>query len=175
MIELIRIDVSVTSRLGEGRAEDAECQQCEARQEVKEEILGGGAALASLGTPHHQADHQDDEADQGGDDGGHGDAVGVLHQHGQTDHCQHVDDGPERDGQPGDGEDCDPDGEDGGESVAPAEDRDAQQADAVDLLGTGVVQTAGYQVGGEHDTLGVVASVGGQHDGREHGEVGGCQ
>ena len=139
---------------------------------MKEEIFSIWAALARLYTSHGQADQEDHEAEKGGDDGGDGEAVRVLHQDCQTDHCHHVDNGPDGDWEPGDGEDSDPDGEDGGEDIAPSQNIDAEQTDAVDLLSTGVVQTAGDQVGGEDNALAVVASVGRQHDGRQHGEVG---
>ena len=161
--------------LEKGGAGDTEREEDQAGEEVEEEVLGGGTALAGLDTPHAGADHQDHQAGQAGQDGRHGDAVCVLHQDGEDDDRQHVDHGPESDGESGDGDDGDPDGEDGGEGIAPAEERDADQADAVDLLGTGVVETAGDEVRGEDDTLGVVTPVGGQHDGGEHGEVGGCE
>ena len=35
-----------------------------------------------------------------------------------------------------------------------------------------MIQTAGYEVSSEHNTLSVVTSVGRQHDGRQHGQVG---
>ena len=88
---------------------------------MKEEILSAWAALPCLDTSHTQTDQEDHQAQQAGDDGCHGDAVGVLHQDGQSDDSKHVDDGPDGDGEPGDGDDCDPDGEDGGENIAPCE------------------------------------------------------
>ena len=38
-----------------------------------------------------------------------------------------------------------------------------------------MVEAAGDEVGGEDNALGVVSAVGGQHDGRQHREVGGGQ
>ena len=61
---------------------------------------------------------------------------------------------------PGHGDDCHPDCEDGGETVAPTQDTDTDQTNTVHLFCACVVQTTCDQVSREHDALGVVAPVG---------------
>ena len=87
----------------------------------------------------------------------------------------HVEDRPDGDGEPGHGDQSHPDREDGGEHIRPTEEVETGQTHGVHLLCACVVQTRGDQVRSEHDALGVVTPVGGQHDGREHGQVTGGQ
>ena len=118
--------------------------------------------------------------DGGGDearyDEGQGDAVGgVGHEDSDAEDGHHVEDRPDSDGEPGHSDQGHPDREDSGEHIRPAEEADGGQTHGVHLLRACVVETGGDQMRREHDTLGVVAPVGGQHDGRQHGQVTGGQ
>ena len=100
---------------------------------------------------------------------------GVGHEDSDAEDGHHVEDRPDSDGESGHGDQGHPDREDSGEHIRPAEEADRGQTHGIHLLRACVVETGGNQMRCEHDALGVVAPVGGQHDGRQHGQVTGGQ
>ena len=120
--------------------------------------------------------HEDGGGDEARYDEGHGDAVrGVGDEDSDAEDGHHVEDRPDGDGEPGHGDQGHPDREDSGEHIRPAEEADRGKTHGVHLFCACVIQTRGYQMRREHDTLSVVTSVGGEHDGGQHGQVTGGQ
>ena len=120
--------------------------------------------------------HKDGGGDEARYDEGHGDAVrGVGDEDSDAEDGHHVEDRPDGDGEPGHGDQGHPDREDSGEHIRPAEEADRGKTHRVHLFCACVIQTRGYQMRCEHDTLSVVTSVGGEHDGGQHGQVTGGQ